>query len=93
MIMIMIPIPGNLVLWLTLTLTSLNARKIPHSNSFSMISFVLFEILWTLESLAAKLALVGLERNMNTNVRLQVVPLTSGCTALVPCAGQVEVVG
>lgn len=54
---------------------------------------VLLKILWPLERLAAEIALVGLQRHMNTDVRRDVVTLDSSRAALVPLARQVEVVG
>ena len=53
---------------------------------------VLLQVLRSLEALTAKVALVRLERNMNTNMRSNVVTLDSGSSALVPLARQVEVV-
>jgi hypothetical protein len=53
---------------------------------------VLLEILGPLEGLAAELALVGLERNMNANVRSDVVTLDSGGAAGVPLASEIQVV-
>lgn len=54
---------------------------------------VLLQILGTLEGLAAELALVGLERNMNADVRGDVVALDGSGPARVPLAGEVQVVG
>lgn len=54
---------------------------------------VLLQILGTLERLAAEVALVGLERNVDADVRSNVITLDSGCPARVPLARQVEVVG
>ena len=54
---------------------------------------MLLEILRALEGLSAEVALVWLQRNVNTNVRGDVVTLDSCGTARVPLAGQVEVVG
>lgn len=51
------------------------------------------KILWSLKGLATELALVRLERNMNSDVRGDVVALDGCCSALTPCACQVEVVG
>jgi hypothetical protein len=50
------------------------------------------EILRTLESLAAELALVRLKRNVDSNMRGNVVALDCGGSALAPLTGQVEVV-
>jgi hypothetical protein len=51
------------------------------------------QILRALEGFSTELALVRLERNMNSNVGGDVVSLDGGGTALAPGAGQVEVVG
>lgn len=54
---------------------------------------VLLQILRALERLAAKVALVRLKRNVNTDVRSNVVTLDGSCAASVPLAGQAQVVG
>jgi hypothetical protein len=54
---------------------------------------VLLQILRALESLAAEVALVWLEGNVNTNVRGDVVTLYSRSTTVAPLASQVKVVG
>jgi hypothetical protein len=54
---------------------------------------MLFEILGTLERLAAEVAFVRLQRNMNTNVRSNVITLDRGGTAVAPLTGQVQIVG
>jgi hypothetical protein len=54
---------------------------------------VLLQILGSLESLTAEVALVRLQGNVNTNVRRDVVTLYSSGAAVAPLAGQVEVVG
>jgi hypothetical protein len=54
---------------------------------------MLLQILRALEGLAAELALMRLERNVNADVRSDVVTLDSGGAARVPLAGEVEVVG
>jgi hypothetical protein len=53
---------------------------------------MLLQVLRTLERLAAELTLVRLERNMNTDVRGDVVSLDRSSSARVPLASQVEVV-
>jgi hypothetical protein len=53
---------------------------------------VLFQILGALESLAAEVALVRLQGDMDTDVRGDVVTLDRGGAAVAPLAGQVEVV-
>ena len=50
------------------------------------------QILRALESFATKVALVRLERNMDTDVRGDVVAFNGGSVALAPCTGQIEVV-
>ena len=54
---------------------------------------VLLQILRSLESLAAEVALVRLQRDVNTNVRRDVVTFYSRGTAVTPLTGQVQVVG
>jgi hypothetical protein len=54
---------------------------------------VLLEILGTLEALSTKVALVRLERDVDANVRGDVVALDGGGPARVPLARQVEIVG
>lgn len=54
---------------------------------------VLLEILRALEGLAAELALVGFERNVDANVRSDVITLDGGCSARVPLASEAQVVG
>lgn len=53
---------------------------------------MLLQVLGTLEALATEVALVRLERNMDTNVRCDVVALDGGCAAIVPAAGQVQII-
>lgn len=52
-----------------------------------------FQILRTLEALAAELTLVRLERNMDSDVGGDVVTLDSSRAARIPLAGKVQVVG
>lgn len=54
---------------------------------------VLLEILRALERLAAEVALVGLQGNMDADVGSNMVSLHSGCPTSVPLACEVEVVG
>lgn len=54
---------------------------------------VLLEILRALESLATEVALVRLQRNVNTDVRSDVVTLDGGGAAVAPLARQIQVVG
>lgn len=53
---------------------------------------VLFEILGALESFPTEVALVRLQRDVNPDVRGDVVPLDSGGAAVTPLAGQVQIV-
>ena len=53
---------------------------------------VLLQILRALEGLSAELALVRLERDVNSDVRGNVVTLDGGCAARVPLAGKAQVV-
>jgi len=54
---------------------------------------VLLEILWTLERFATEVALVRLQRHMNSDVRGNVITLDGGGATCAPLTGQVEVVG
>ena len=54
---------------------------------------MLLEILRTLEGLTAEITLVRLQRNVDANMRSDVIALHSRCTAVAPLACQVEVVG
>lgn len=54
---------------------------------------VLLQILGSLESLAAEVALMRLQWDMDADVRSDVISLDSGGTAVAPLAGQVQVVG
>jgi hypothetical protein len=54
---------------------------------------MLFQILGTLERLATVIALVWLKRDMNADVRRNVITLHSRGSATVPLASQVQVVG
>lgn len=54
---------------------------------------MLLQVLRALERLAAELTLVRLERDVDADVRGDVVTLHGGCPAGVPLTGQVEVVG
>ena len=51
-----------------------------------------FEILGSLEGLAAEVALVWLQGNVDADVRCDVVTLYSSCATGSPAAGQVQVV-
>jgi len=51
------------------------------------------QILRSLERLAAEFTLVGLQRDVDSDVRRDVVALDGRGSALTPCAGQVQVVG
>lgn len=54
---------------------------------------VLLEILGTLEGLATEVALVRLERDVDADVRSDVVTLDGRGAAVAPLASQVEIVG
>jgi hypothetical protein len=54
---------------------------------------VLLQILRALERLAAEVAFVRLQRNVDTDVRSNVVSLYCGGAAVAPLASQVQVVG
>lgn len=53
---------------------------------------MLLEVLGSLEGLAAELALVRLQGNVNANVACDVIALDRGRAARVPTAGQVQVI-
>lgn len=61
------------------------------AGEFSYLDMLL-QVLGTLERLATELTLVRLERNVNTDVRGDVVSLDCSSSARVPLASQVEVV-
>lgn len=54
---------------------------------------VFLQVLRTLEALATKLTLVRLERNMDSDVRGDVVTFDGSCATRVPLAGEVQVIG
>lgn len=54
---------------------------------------VLLEVLWALEGLTAEVAFVRLQRDVDADVRGDVVALHGGGAAGAPLAGEVEVVG
>ena len=54
---------------------------------------VLLEILRTLESLTAEVALMRFQRHVNANVRSDVVAFDRGGAAVTPLAGQIQIVG
>jgi len=54
---------------------------------------VLFKVLGPLERLVANLADMRLERRVDTEMRCDVVPLCAGRVAVLPLAGQTQVVG
>jgi hypothetical protein len=53
---------------------------------------MLLQVLWTLECLSTEVTFVWLQRDMDTDVRSDVVTLDSGSAAGVPSTGQVQVV-
>jgi hypothetical protein len=53
---------------------------------------MLLEILGTLESLAAEIALVRFQRDVNANVGSNVVALDSSGAAIAPLTGQIQIV-
>jgi hypothetical protein len=81
-----LPITGSLA-WMSMLLW--RAKK---DGVVGVCLHVLLEILRTLECLATEIALVGLQGDVDTNVRGDVITLHSGGTALIPATGQVEVV-
>jgi hypothetical protein len=71
--------------------TRILARR--HENGVIGMSLdMLLEILRSLERLATELALVRLERNVNTDVRGDVIALYGGSATRIPLAGEVQVV-
>lgn len=82
---------GHSTLGLTRSSTRLGRA---HNDTIIGVCFDMFlQILRTFECFAAELAFVRLERDMNSNVRGDVVTFDSCGSALTPSAGQVEVVG
>lgn len=62
-------------------------------NTIVGMGFDMFlEILWALEGLAAKVAFVRFEWDVDANVRSDVVALNGGGSARTPLTGEVEVV-
>lgn len=55
--------------------------------------YMLLEVLGALERLPAEVTLVWLERDMDADVRRDVVPFDSGSAAARPLARQIQVVG
>ena len=53
---------------------------------------MLLQVLRTLECLAAKLTFVRLERDVDSDVGSDVIPLDGGCAARIPTTGKVQVV-
>ena len=73
--------------------TSLRPRR-AHDDRIIGVGLDMFlEVLWTLEGLAAKFALVRLEWDVDSDVGSDVVTFDSRGAATSPLAGQVEVVG
>jgi hypothetical protein len=73
--------------------TSVGFRGAEQDGIVGVRLYVLLEILRTLERLTAEIALVRLQRNVNANVRSDVVTLDRGGAAVAPLAGQIQVVG
>jgi hypothetical protein len=55
--------------------------------------YVLLQVLRTLEGLSAEITFVRLERDVDSDVRGDVVALDCGGTALIPATGKVQVIG
>ena len=53
---------------------------------------VLLQVLRSFESFAAKVTFVRLERNVNTNMRSDMIALHGGCSAVAPLTRQVEII-
>jgi len=68
-------------------------RRAHQDRVISMGLDMLLQILGTLESLAAEVALVRFERNMDSNMRGDMVALDSRSATAAPLASQVKVVG
>jgi hypothetical protein len=54
---------------------------------------MLLQVLGTLECLSAEIAFVWFERDVDSDVRGDMITLDCGGAALVPAAGEVQVVG
>lgn len=82
-------------LWRLWPVVESTLRILGWANKYRVIGMgldMLLQVLRTLERLAAELTLVRLERNMDTDVRGDVISLDRGSSARVPLASQVEVV-
>ena len=83
----------SILSWVTLRRTATVRLRGAEQHGIVGVSLhVLFEILGTFESFTAEVALVRLQRNVDTDVRGDVVPLDSGGAAIAPLAGKVQVV-
>ena len=71
----------------------LSARRVDQDAVISMGLDVLLQVLRSLECLATEVALVRLERDMDADMRCDVITLDGGRAACAPLASQVEVVG
>jgi hypothetical protein len=86
----------SVLAWVTLgavRTTSVRLWRAKQNRVIGVSLHVLLEILRTLESLAAEVALVRLQRDVNANVRSDVITLDRSGAAVAPLAGQVQVVG
>ena len=90
---VVVPTLRHAVLWLTLSSIRFQVRRAHDDTVISMSLDMFLQILRTLERLATELALVRLQRDMDSDMGGNVITLDGGGTALAPGAGQVEVVG
>ena len=77
-------------------ITALVVARLRRVHEYAVVGMsldVLLQVLRSLESLAAEVAFVRLERDMYANVRCYVVTLHCGCPTCAPLACEVEIVG
>ena len=77
---------------LAILLATIRTRILEIYRVISVCLYMLLEILRPLKGLATEIASMRFQRNVNSNVRGDVVPFHDGNTTAAPCARQVEVV-
>ena len=81
-----------LVAILMTTIGTVRPRILEENRVVSVCLDVLLKILRTLKSLATEFTSVGLQRDVDTNVRCDVIALHNSDATIAPSTGQVEVV-
>ena len=65
-----------------------------HKNRFIGMSFdMLLQVLWTFEGFATEVAFVWFQRDVDSDVRSDMVAFDGGSVTVAPLAGQVEIIG